>query len=129
MSTLAFVYYMYCISTRFAINLSVNRKLFYFSLIYVSYIGSGEPDIDGLEVNPFLSKRQKQEWEVKALLEKIPSDLIVLEPHQITKVNTGRRTIVSSKEINFEKQKVIFIIIVCIFAFVSFYRLVLVSLF
>ena len=52
-------------------------------------LGAGEANIDGLEVNPYQSKRQRQEWEVKALLEKIPADLIMLEPQNLTQVYTG----------------------------------------
>ena len=52
-------------------------------------LGAGEANIDGLEVNPYQSRKQRQEWEVKALLEKIPADLIMLEPQNLTQVYTG----------------------------------------
>ncbi|EHB06458.1 WD repeat-containing protein 46 [Heterocephalus glaber] len=49
--------------------------------------GAAEPNFDGLESNPYRSRKQRQEWEVKALLEKVPAELICLNPRALAEVD------------------------------------------
>nr|XP_045621257.1 WD repeat-containing protein 46-like [Procambarus clarkii] len=52
--------------------------------------GAGEPNFDALEANPYISVSGRREAEVKALLSKVPSSLITLDPLSIGQVDTPR---------------------------------------
>ncbi|KAK4321105.1 hypothetical protein Pmani_008050 [Petrolisthes manimaculis] len=49
--------------------------------------GAGEPNFDALESNPYMSLSGRREAEVKAVLTKVPSNLITLDPFTIGQVD------------------------------------------
>lgn len=53
---------------------------------YLSLPGAGEPNFDALEANPYISASGRREAEVKAVLGKIPSELITMDPSTIGQV-------------------------------------------
>ncbi|KAL3845773.1 hypothetical protein ACJIZ3_003176 [Penstemon smallii] len=60
--------------------------------------GSGEPNFDSWVANPFETRKQRNEKEVHALLDKLPPETIMLEPTNIGSVKPTRNSGSLSKQ-------------------------------
>ncbi|KFD57241.1 hypothetical protein M513_01752 [Trichuris suis] len=78
--------------------LGVGHRAGYNSLIIP---GAGEPNIDAFEANPFQSKNQRREAEVRSLLDKIQPEMITLDPSDITRINEEKKNDALSSKIKF----------------------------
>lgn len=61
--------------------------------------GSGEPNFDAFEANPFETKNQRQEAEVQNLLQKLQPESISLKVHTVGMIDNA------SKEVKEKEQK------------------------
>merc|ERR1712228_459693 len=67
--------------------------------------GSGEPNFDAMESNPYQSTKMRQEAEVKALLEKVPPEMITLDTDKVLDVDVEemKRKLAERKKVNYVK--------------------------
>jgi U3 small nucleolar RNA-associated protein 7 len=56
--------------------------------------GAGEANFDTFENNPYRTKKQRQSAEVKMLLEKIPSEMITLDPTQVNQIDSRSKSVI-----------------------------------
>lgn len=66
--------------------------------------GSGIANYDSYEANVFQTKRQRQEQEVHSLLEKLPADTIIINPHEIGTIDKASEEVIKAEE-KAEKQE------------------------
>lgn len=67
--------------------------------------GAGEPNFDSFEANPFMTTSQRKEMEIKMLLDKIPPELINIDPDILGKVNVQelRASLEAKKKLKYVK--------------------------
>lgn len=62
--------------------------------------GSGEANFDALEINPFETAKQRQQSEVRSLINKLQPDMITLDPNVIGNIEKNANTIrLSAKDL------------------------------
>ena len=59
--------------------------------------GSGEPNFDSMENNIFEDKKQRQEKEVRSLLDKLSPDMIALDPNVVGSVERDRASLMKEQ--------------------------------
>ena len=60
--------------------------------------GAGIANYDAFEANPFSNKKQRQESEVRSLLDKLPPDTIIVNPHEIGIIDKANPEVIKAEE-------------------------------
>ena len=68
--------------------------------------GSGIANFDTFENNPYETKNQRREKEIKNLLEKIPYNMIHIDPTKLNNINIRSKKVIEREKIEKEKEKV-----------------------
>ena len=68
--------------------------------------GSGIANFDTFENNPYETKNQRREKEIKNLLEKIPYNMIHIDPSKLNNINIRSKKVIEREKIEKEKEKV-----------------------
>jgi U3 small nucleolar RNA-associated protein 7 len=71
----------------------------------ISVPGSGYANFDTFENNPYETKNQRRENEIRNLLEKIPYNMITINPNSINKVDPRSKNIIEKEKQEEEKKK------------------------
>ena len=59
--------------------------------------GSGDPNFDSYENNPYATKRQDQERLVQQLLDKLPHQTIAIDPNYIGTVDRASKEVIEAE--------------------------------